>query len=550
MDKQLRYLNLKGATGKIRTAKFQNREHVVLPVVGLVEGVIHPVNAPAPEFAPARALARAPGGWNGRPVFCGHPLGGDSSGNTPEILETAFGLLFNTSSSEKILSSKKLEFEAWLDPSKAEEVGEGPVRILERVKNDDMIEVSVGAYILGQEKKGEYKGKKYEFEWEEVVPDHLALLEEGDVGACSNKMGCGTPRTARAHLITAAGIEIVEPEMTEIKTAPPGARDWLLFRANRKIESNRDLMRALDKALRAIEPGYLGIDDVFPNDNLVVYAVAPGDEFYLLQRGYTVKGESVELKDKSTKVEPVTRYEPVKAASENPTTAETHGDCSCGNKNNKRNEENMDKKQRVLALINNPKTPFTAEDEAMLMTASDARLEALTAEADKPASPSSTPPAPTPPTTERPQVPVPSTPPPTPAPGLPPVNQDPNARGTTTAAAAPQSEEEWLKTAPDSVRKLVADAKARETAERTTIVSSLKGKQDAYTEAELNEMPIDQLRKVAKLAKVNEETVDFTGLGAFRENRSSSEDSNVIPAPPSLDAKLKELRASESKRTH
>jgi hypothetical protein len=46
----LREIRLLGATGQVRTEMVDGREHLVVPVIALMEGVIHAVNAEVPEF--------------------------------------------------------------------------------------------------------------------------------------------------------------------------------------------------------------------------------------------------------------------------------------------------------------------------------------------------------------------------------------------------------------------------------------------------------------------------------------------------------------------
>jgi hypothetical protein len=82
-------------------------------------GVMFAMNAPNPELVTAEEFSRAPGGWNGRPVFEGHPLvdGKPVSGNLPEVLEAKrIGIVFNTG-----IKKKKLVMEAWLDIAACEE---------------------------------------------------------------------------------------------------------------------------------------------------------------------------------------------------------------------------------------------------------------------------------------------------------------------------------------------------------------------------------------------------------------------------------------------
>ncbi|HMI90073.1 MAG TPA: hypothetical protein VK509_01865, partial [Polyangiales bacterium] len=76
--KEARCLLVQGAldTAHLRTMQFESREHLVVPVIALVEGVVHAVNSDQPEYVPGTELARAPLGWNGRPVVGDHPSDG------------------------------------------------------------------------------------------------------------------------------------------------------------------------------------------------------------------------------------------------------------------------------------------------------------------------------------------------------------------------------------------------------------------------------------------------------------------------------------------
>jgi hypothetical protein len=149
-----------------RTETFDGRDHLVVPVVALVEGVVHAMNAKNAEFVSASEFSRAPGGWNGRPLFFGHPLsakGAPVSGNTPAVLEAkSIGRIFNAS-----IKSAKLAMEAWIDVDKAKEIAP---EILERVEAGETIEISVGVFVDTDEAEGEYQGRKYLGEWHDIVP--------------------------------------------------------------------------------------------------------------------------------------------------------------------------------------------------------------------------------------------------------------------------------------------------------------------------------------------------------------------------------------------
>lgn len=198
-----RYVTLIGATGQYRIAKRNGKDHIVLPVVALVEGVIHPVNAKTKEFVPAEAFSVNASEWDGNPVFAGHPMkeGKPIDGHT--VLETCIGDIRETK-----IDKKRLLMEAWIDPKKC--TTEHDKRVLERAKANKTIEVSIGAYVGLETLEGEYDGKKYAAKWKKVRPNHLALLAEGLRGACSVDMGCGALRINSLHDDTVDALETQE----------------------------------------------------------------------------------------------------------------------------------------------------------------------------------------------------------------------------------------------------------------------------------------------------------------------------------------------------
>jgi hypothetical protein len=181
-----RFITLASGSYETRTEIFEGREHLVVPVVALVEGVIYPANADNPELVTAEEFEHHAEGWNGRPIFEGHPMldGEYVSGNEPDVLGTKrIGTVFNTTTSDK-----KLKMEAWID---VELCNERAPDLLVRLQEKTPIEISVGAFVDTDDSTGIYKGKKYVGAWTEITPAHLALLPEEDIGACSREAGCG-----------------------------------------------------------------------------------------------------------------------------------------------------------------------------------------------------------------------------------------------------------------------------------------------------------------------------------------------------------------------
>lgn len=176
----------------IRIEQWNGRDYTVVPVVAIVEGVLHGANAKHPEFAAASEFGKFPRAWDGRPVVMNHPQinGVFVSAGMPEVLtDFGMGLMFNTN-----LDGKKLKCEAWLDHERIEAAGGEMFETLERIRNNEVVEVSVGAWIDVIPRVGSYSGKAYQGVWSGVAPDHLAFLSKGTTGACSVADGCGVPR--------------------------------------------------------------------------------------------------------------------------------------------------------------------------------------------------------------------------------------------------------------------------------------------------------------------------------------------------------------------
>lgn len=177
----------------VRTEQFEGRDFLVVPVIALVQGVLQGMTAEEPELALAEEFGRVPASWDGRPVVMNHPVvdGQPVSANSPTMLESIqFGWMFNTSVGEDL----KLRSEAWLDLDKVAALGGEIESTVARIQAGELVEVSTGLYTGVEVTTGEYGGREYSGIWRNIMPDHLAFLSEGKLGACSAEDGCGTPR--------------------------------------------------------------------------------------------------------------------------------------------------------------------------------------------------------------------------------------------------------------------------------------------------------------------------------------------------------------------
>ena len=538
-----RTLRLQQAAGELRTMTFEEREHLVVPVIALVEGVIHPVNAETPELVLASELAIAPAGWNGEPVLWDHPVvaGVRVSAGDPRILETwMFGRVFNAR-----LDGKKLKVDAWIDTARAAEMGGAAQDVIDRINAGELIEVSVGAFVVAEPKVGVHDGQRFTAIWREIVPDHLAMLPAGTRGACSAEMGCGGPRAAEAgllHAISADGLlcEITtatdeDTERMKPKTLAQRFQGLASFffrnsQAEGEGRSDQELRSLLEAALFATEPAFLGIEAVFPESNDVVYAVAPDTELMWFSRSYTVTDAGEITFGEATEVRPVTKFEPVTAASSAPACGcQDPAACECGTEPG---ETNMDKAQRIAALIANKKSAFGEADQAALEAMSDATLEVLEASAAEVEEPKVEP-------APEPQAAAPAEPV---APAAPAAPATPAAEPVAAPAAEPvaaeaaKTDEELIAALPASLRSMIDRQQAQDAEQHAAYVALLDGAQDVFDKAQLEAKTIDQLKEIAALSKATPVLVaDYSGIGTPRATERADE----VPDPPDQIAAIK-----------
>ncbi len=203
MKTSLIYLSLSADGSSLRSSTLNGITYLIAPVISKVgDRVEWPANAPTPELIPADVLTFATDSRNNRPVVMGHPMrnGEYTSANDPEILERyCFGYVFNASFSD---TDKKVSCEIWLDPLRAVIVdshlgGSHAQRVIERLQDGQTVEVSEGNYVVLERVSGTYNDKEYGGIWRLCIGDHLAVLNENQIGACSIEDGCGALRMSK-----------------------------------------------------------------------------------------------------------------------------------------------------------------------------------------------------------------------------------------------------------------------------------------------------------------------------------------------------------------
>jgi hypothetical protein len=168
---------------QLRTESLHGREHWVLPVVMLVEGV-H-TGSLGPLFYNNEVISNSTDQWNGIPVTVNHPEDGQGnfvSVNSPDKNNSIVGLIYNAH-----MEDGRLKAEAWVDIGVLKE--HYPTAY-EYIKQGRAVDVSTGAKQKHDIEEGTYNNEQYKAVVSNIYPDHLALLPE-QVGACSWDDGCG-----------------------------------------------------------------------------------------------------------------------------------------------------------------------------------------------------------------------------------------------------------------------------------------------------------------------------------------------------------------------
>lgn len=233
-------INAKSISGyAVKEAMFQEKKHLVVPVVMIVEGVLN--GSHGPLLHTAEEFGKFPDSWNGIPAVINHPEknGIPVSANDPEVLETyAVGVVFNTQA-----NSTQLSAEIWLDEEKLGKVSNDTLVAVNKKKP---IEVSVGVFTDDDPEEGEYDGIKYNAIARNHRPDHLALLP-GAVGACSLEDGCGVrankgKNKENVEVTLETAIQTLKESGLRVYSIVDNSEKGLV----EKLDQLRDLVRSLN----------------------------------------------------------------------------------------------------------------------------------------------------------------------------------------------------------------------------------------------------------------------------------------------------------------
>jgi hypothetical protein len=175
------------------------------------------------------------------------------------------------------------------------------------------------------------------------------------------------------------------------------------------------------------------------------------------------------------------------------TDAAAKSSCGCGTTratHGSKGDTRMTKAERIRALIDSPKTCFTADDQAMLDTATEERLTAMETHVSQM------------------------------------IAEETNFKAASeatqrelseirAAAAKVPTEEEYLQRAPASIRALVERQRQADAEQKASLVAALRTAQSEFTEDELNTMGLAELSRLSRVAKatVAAPVVDYSARG-------------------------------------
>lgn len=453
---------LPGAKTRIET--LEDREHTVIPMVMLTEGVHH--GSGGAVYYTADELQKTPAIWNQKPVVVYHPAG---SACDPDIVNNRkVGVIMNTQWDAK---AKRLKAEAWIEKPKADKVDN---RIFEAISKNEMMEVSTGLFVDLEESPGEWNGEEYIGIARNLRADHLAVLPD-KIGACSIKDGAGLLRN-------------------ELKKGTMAPKEMLKRLTNilgiteneMSFENTRSAIQTmLRKRLNVGDKGpWVWVEAVY--SNFFVYDNGEGKLFLL---GYSASDTGVSLSEDAPKeVFRVTEYRTVDGAK------------FVGNRDQKTEaQSDMNKQQKITAIL---AANIGWSDAKALEPLSDQQIDSIHNGIQKqPAAP-----APGAATTNQTAAPA------APAPAA--TVQTPTTTTTNSGQSQqPLTMEEWRKTAPAEVVAAFDGIKNTENVERASLIEKITKNEvtKEWTKEELTPLPIANLRKLAKMGEAQVQADQFPG---------------------------------------
>lgn len=462
-------------SGKVRYDRMMDKDYLVAPMVMMVEGVHEGNNGPLLYLE--EDMAKTPQVWNFKPVVVYHPSrnGQGVTACDPVVLSNRqVGVIMNT---ECVVTENGpgLRAEAWMEKDRMNKVDE---RIAAAVEKNEMMELSTGLFTDNEKTPGEWNGEKYDAIAHNFRPDHLALLPDLK-GACSIEDGAGFLR-----------LNAVPEKINIIKNA--------MSHGNIRSLLNSWLQETNAEAW--VEAVY---DDFF------IYL--DGRKYYKYK--YSLANNEITVTGDAEEVVRVTEFR-------------TKTGDFVGNENdvNNRKESVMNKKKIIDALIKSNGNSWGEDDRETLDGLEDSVLEKMQASEKVAADAAVENAVEKYKAEEKAKV-------------------EAEAAKTETQLTAnadkkPQTVEEYVANAPKEIASPLRNMIASYDAIKASLVKRLTDNEKCqFTEAQLNEKEVDELKRLVALASSGDEEdslPDFSGQGI--EPVGNVEKIEPLVAPPVMAA--------------
>lgn len=467
-------------TGTVRSDTMGGRSYLVAPMIMIVEGVLN--GSSGALLYPVEELKKNIAGWNNKPVVLNHPenAGMLTTACTPAfITDRGLGVIMNAR-----VEDNKLKAEAWLEVDRVEEIDN---RVLEAIRNKQMMELSTGLTCDVKEEEGKFNGKSYSGIISNISPDHLAILPD-DVGASSIEDGAGFLRLNKENDTIIMDVSFMEEDEKKFLIEN---RKGLLVQLSEIITNqlSHDTIRELiwSRLRDADEEAWIA--EIF--DSFFVYT----SDGKLWRQGYSVQDGTVEFVGMIEEVTQVVEFRKMDGTVINVKD---------------RKESAMDKKKFVDGLISNERTKFTEDDRESLMAMNEALLEKMEpkAVANEEESTEDT-------------------------------QEDTTEKDDTqedTVINKAQTTQEYIDKAPSAIQEMLQNGLDTHNAEKTRYIKLLlDNKQNTFTEEQLKGKKLGELRQLVNLAantaEKKEELAKVTNFSGQAETVQNNTEEEALEVP-------------------
>lgn len=335
----------------------QDKAHIVVPVVMMVEGVHS--GSQGPLLHTIMELGKFPDSWNGIPVVIYHPEedGQPVSANSPDIIDrVAVGRVYNTN-----VDGGKLKAEVWFDEDKLHAVSEVT---LNNVNEGKEMEVSLGMFTENEYEEGEFEGQAYIGIAHNHRPDHLAILPD-QIGACSCAKGCGLGANQNNKEMK---IEDMMRNLNKVGFAINQISKYADAGYREKMDAVWNTLRGMDK-----DNNYHYLEEMY--DSELIYSKSSKDGTKMYKQSYKFESGKVEFVGDAVEVRRKVEYVLNRGIETNDSSINKK---SKEDKNMPTGKDCPNCKAKVDALIANEKSPWKEANREWLLTQEESILDKLT----------------------------------------------------------------------------------------------------------------------------------------------------------------------------